>query len=183
MQIITGKYRGRKLLSLDTDKTRPTLARVKESLFSMIDSYIDQAVVLDLFAGSGSLGIECISRNAKKVFFCDNNPEAKKVLSKNLERVTEPYEVIIGDFKEALNTFKRKLLKFDLVLLDPPYKSDFGDQAMDFLVKNNMLSKGAIVVYEQESKNLLQKDKEWFIIKKSKNYGLANLTIYEYIGE
>ena len=84
MQIITGKYRGRKLVSLDTKKTRPTLARVKESLFSMVDEKIAGATVLDLFAGSGALGIEALSRGAEKVYFVDNNVDAKKVIQTNL---------------------------------------------------------------------------------------------------
>ena len=183
MQIITGKYRGRKLVSLDTEKTRPTLARVKESMFSMIDGYIDDSIVLDLFAGSGSLGIECISRNAKKVFFVDANKDAKKVLEKNLERIKEDFEIVISDFKDALKDFSKKGLKFDLVLLDPPYASDYGALAINLLAEFGLLNNGAIVVYEQEGKNLLQNFDDRYIIKKSKQYGTAGVSILEYIGE
>ena len=83
MQVITGKFRGRKLETIQSDKTRPTLARVKESLFSMIDEYIPDSVVLDLFAGSGSLGIEALSRGAKKVYFVDNNSIAETIRNQN----------------------------------------------------------------------------------------------------
>ena len=111
MQIITGKYRGRKLLSLETEKTRPTLARVKESLFSMVDEYISDKVVLDLFAGSGALGIEALSRNAKKVYFVDSNPDAKKVIETNLRNVKEDFSVEISDYVLALDKYAKTGVK------------------------------------------------------------------------
>ena len=91
MQVIAGKYKGRKLISIDSIKTRPMLARVKESIFAMIDEYIPNSTVLDLFAGSGALGLEAISRGAKKVYFVDLNKDIKKILDTNLRRVTEDY--------------------------------------------------------------------------------------------
>ena len=80
MQVITGKYRARKLIAVDSDETRPTLARVKESIFNLIASYIENSVVLDLFAGSGSFGVECISRGAKSVVFVDQEEKAIKTI-------------------------------------------------------------------------------------------------------
>lgn len=175
MQVITGKYRARRLESLDTSDTRPTLARVKESIFSMIDYKIAGSVVLDLFAGSGAMGIEAISRGAEKVYFVDANPKAKVVLTKNLRNVTEPFDIFIGDYLDALHNFKRQNIKFDLVFLDPPYASNFGDLALSFLYKNDLLNKDALVVFEQEGKNCLQNDPEGYIIEKSKKYGTASV--------
>ena len=183
MQIITGKYKGRKLLSLDTDKTRPTLARVKESIFSMIQGDILGSVVLDLFAGSGAMGIEAISEGAEKVYFVDHNKDYKKVLDKNLDRVKEPYEILISDYEEALKLFSRQNLKFDLVFLDPPYDSNYGENAISLLRDLKLLKKDAIIVFEHTSKNCLQNPTNGFIIRKSKSYGLAQVTILKYIGE
>ena len=132
MNIITGKFKGRKLISLESDKTRPTLARVKESLFNMIADKIGGSVVLDLFSGSGALGIECYSRGAGFVYFNDKNPEAKKVITKNLKGETEGFKILNLDYLDALNEIKEKL---DIVFLDPPYDSDFGEKAIYILAK------------------------------------------------
>ena len=183
MNIITGRYKGRVLYSLESLKTRPTLARVKESMFAMIDDKIPGATVLDLFAGSGSLGIECLSRGAKKVYFVDNNPEAKKIIYKNLIRVVEPYDIDIFDFQVALMSFKKQGLKFDLVFLDPPYQSDFGEIALDLMAEFKLLNKGATIVYEEEAKKALPKEREEYIIKRCKSYGLASVTLLEYVGD
>ena len=181
MQIITGKYKGRKLLSLDTEKTRPTLARVKESIFAMIQGNISDSVVLDLFTGSGAMGIESISEGAKKVYFVDNNIEAKKVLNKNLVNVKEDYEIFILDYQEALKSFKNMGVKFDLVFLDPPYKSNFGEKAISMLKDLKLLQKDAIIVLEENSKNCLQNSLNGFIIEKSRKYGIVNVSILKYI--
>lgn len=183
MQVIAGKYKGRKLISLDTIETRPTLSRVKESMFAIIDEHLYDARVLDLFAGSGSLGFEALSRGAEEVVFVDNNPKYKNVLEKNLARVTEKHSIIIDNFDSALTRLSKINSKFDVVFLDPPYNSDFGDKAIKLLTHLKLLSKGAIIVYEQDSKKCLQNAPELFIIKKSKKYGLAQVTILEYIGE
>ena len=183
MQIITGKYKGRKLISIDSQTTRPTLARVKESIFAMIQGEINGSVVLDLFAGSGAMGIESISEGAEKVYFVDKNPEYKKILNKNLVRVNEPYEILTCDYLDALNIFNRKNLQFNLVFLDPPYDSDFGEKALSLLRDLNLLKKDAIIVFEQISKKCLQNPPKGYIISKYKTYGLASVTILKYTGE
>jgi len=183
MQIITGKYKGRRLISLDTDKTRPTLARVKESIFAMIQGCISNATVLDLFAGSGAMGIESISEGAEKVYFVDHNKDYKKILDKNLINVKEPYEILISDYQDALNSFKSKNIKFDLVFLDPPYNSDLGENALYLLRDLKILKKDAIIVFEQTSKNCLQNEPNGFIIEKSRKYGLVAVTILKYTGD
>ncbi len=183
MQVIAGKYRGRKLVSLDSDSTRPTLQRVKESLFSMIDSKILGSNVLDLFAGSGALGIEALSRGACSATFVDSNPAVKKVLETNLARIGEPHEIRIGEFSGVLNEFKTEARKFDLVFLDPPYKSNFGAEAMRLLAENNLLNQNAMIVFEQEGKKVLQNVVKGYIIQKVRDYNSASLTILSYIGD
>ena len=183
MQVIAGKYKGRKLISIDSIKTRPMLARVKESIFAMIDEYIPNSTVLDLFAGSGALGLEAISRGAKKVYFVDLNKDIKKILDTNLRRVTEDYEILISDYVDTLNEFKRRGIKFDLILLSPPYKSSFGLDSLSRLASYNLLKPNAVVAYEFETKKLLPNIEEKYIIEKTRNYGTASFVLLKYIGE
>lgn len=180
MQVITGKYRGRKLQSLATEKTRPTLAKVKESLFSMIDEYIFDSTVLDLFAGSGALGIEAISRGAKKVFFVDINKDAKKIIESNLKNVKEDFSIDVCDFAFALDKYEKMGVKFDIVFLDPPYKSDFAMKSVELLDKKNLLKNGSIVCIEFDGSNHLQFFADCYIIRKSKTHGIASTVVLEY---
>lgn len=180
MQVIAGKYHGRKLISLETENTRPTLAKVKESIFSMVDEYVLDSTVLDLFAGSGALGIEAISRGAKKVYFVDNNKNAKSVIEKNLKNVKEDFSIEISDFSSALDKFATLGVKFDMIFLDPPYKSNFALEALNILAKKNLLCDGAIVCLEYEGANRLQSFPECYIIKKNKTHGIAGIVILEY---
>ena len=123
MQIITGKYRARKLQAVDSSETRPTLARVKESIFNLIFDEIAGSVVLDLFAGSGAFGAECISRSAEKVYFVDAAEKAIKTIKTNTKNMVEDFEIVKSDYLTVLADFKRKGVKFDLVYLDPPYSN------------------------------------------------------------
>ena len=107
MQIITGKYKGRKLQAVKSDLTRPTLARVKESIFNLIQWKVLDATVLDLFAGSGAFGIECISRGANKVYFVDRQLEAIKTIKINTRGISEDFTVLQSDFVQALQKLKK----------------------------------------------------------------------------
>ena len=180
MQIITGKYRARKLVAVDSLETRPTLARVKESVFNLIFDKIAGSVVLDLFAGSGSFGAECISRGAFEVYFVDQSEKAIKTIKTNTQKMTEKFEIIKASFVDALNNFERKNLKFDVVFLDPPYESDFAIKALELLEKKKLLNPEAVVVVEHKFANDLQNMSDCYIIKKSKKYGIAYVDILEY---
>lgn len=144
MRVIAGKYRGKKLKEFDLSTTRPTLDRVKEGMFNLIQFGIDDAVVCDLFSGTGALGIECISRGAKKVYFVDKNLEAIKIIKSNLSKIDGNYEIINDDY---LNFLSRKI-KFDIVLLDPPFKTDYGIKAINYIVENDLLNTGGIILFE-----------------------------------
>ena len=135
MRIIAGKARGRKLLSPPTYETRPTLDRVKESMFSMIQWYIPDAVVIDIFAGTGSLGLEAASRGAKECYLVDKSPVTFPVLKKNIENLG------FGDFCHALNTDAYSALRslasrgkvFDLMFIDPPYMKNLIPEAIEII--------------------------------------------------
>ena len=125
MRIISGTAKGTKLYTLEGISTRPTLDRVKESIFNIIFNDIEDAIVLDLFSGSGAIGLEFASRGAKKVYLCDSSKEACKIIRKNIEKthLGQKIELYNLDFIEAINKFKNQ--KFDIIYLDPPYKTDF----------------------------------------------------------
>ena len=149
MRVISGKSRGKKLFSLEGDNTRPTLDRVKEALFNIIQNNIEDAVVLDLFAGSGALGIEALSRGAKEVVFCDKVLEAIKVIEKNVQETNnlEKSTIINKDFNWVLENINKK---FDLVFLDPPYKTNFATIALQKIIMSNLLTENGIIVMETD---------------------------------
>lgn len=177
MQIITGKYRARKLIGVEGDTTRPTLARVKESIFNLIQWEIDGSVVLDLFAGSGAFGAECISRNAKKVYFVDREQKAINAIKVNTRNMKEDFEIIKSDFANALIEFSKKNIKFDLIYLDPPYKSDFAVSALEMIRNLKLLNSDGTIVVEHEYENDLQNLNNYYIIERSKKYGIAYVDI------
>ena len=136
MRVISGKYKGKNLLGFDVDGTRPTMDRVKESLFGSIQNKVKNSVCLDLFAGSGSLGIEALSNGAKCCYFGDLNKEILKILKSNLKGIENSF-VIEGDYLKILNELKDK--KFDIIFLDPPFETDYAEKALKFISTNNML--------------------------------------------
>ena len=177
MQIISGKYRARKLLAVDATTTRPTLARVKESIFNLIQGKISGSVVLDLFAGSGAFGAECISRNAKKVYFVDIEQKAINTIKTNTRNMSEDFEILKIQYNLALENFSKNNIKFDLIYLDPPYKSDFAVKSIEMIISQNLLSDDGLIVVEHESQNDLQNIPKCCIIEKSRKYGIAYIDI------
>ena len=180
MQIITGKYRARKLLPVDAGSTRPTLARVKESVFNLIQGEIAGSVVLDLFAGSGAFGAECISRGASKVVFVDKESKAINTIKQNTKNMSEDFEIIQSDFEYALASFENRGLQFDLVYLDPPFASKFVQKALELLDEKHLLKDGAVLVVERDLQNDLQNIPDCYIIKKSKKYGTIFVDVLSY---
>ncbi|MBR1987575.1 MAG: 16S rRNA (guanine(966)-N(2))-methyltransferase RsmD [Clostridia bacterium] len=144
MRIVSGKYRGRKLKEFDLATTRPTIDRVKEAIFNLIQFDVADAVVLDLFSGTGALGIEAISRGAKKTYLIDNNDKAIQIIKENTKNMTEDFEIIKTDYM----LFLSKDMRFDIVLLDPPYATDCGLKAIEYILERNMLNKGGVIVFE-----------------------------------
>lgn len=144
MRVISGKYRGKKLKEFDLSTTKPTIDRVKEAIFNLIQFDIVDSVVLDLFAGTGALGIEAISRGAKKTYLVDSNDKAIQIIKENVKNMTEDFEIVKADFMDFLSRKE----KFDIVFLDPPYATDFGLIAIEFLIKNDMLNNDGVIVFE-----------------------------------
>lgn len=154
MRIISGKNRGTKLYTLDGLDTRPTLDRVKEPLFSILNFYIADSVVLDLFAGSGALGLEAISRGAKEAVLCDNSKKAIHIIEQNVEKTStnSKVKIINSDYLNALENLKMQQYKFDIVFLDPPYNMNYVEKASQRIVEFSLLNKNGIIVIETDRK-------------------------------
>lgn len=177
MQIISGKFRARKLIAVDSEGTRPTLARVKESIFNIIQMKVAGSVVLDLFAGSGAFGAECLSRYAEKVYFFDNSSKAIETIKHNTRNMGDNFEITKSDYLVALQSLSKQNLQFDIIYLDPPYKSDFAVRSLELISEYKLLKKDGIIVIEHEFENDLQNIPICYIIEKSKKYGIAYVDI------
>jgi len=173
MRIISGKYKGKKLLGDNIDGTRPTMDRVKESLFGIIQNNIKNSICLDLFAGSGSLGIEALSNGAKSCYFVDNNKIVINTLNKNTLNIEGSF-IIKDDYLNALNNFKNKNIKFDVIFLDPPYKFNLIQSSLNKIKEHNLLNDNGIIICEYETERF---DIDYEIIKEKK-YGNKFIRIY-----
>ncbi len=175
MRIISGKYRGKKLQEFDLSTTKPTLDRVKESIFNLIQFDIAGAVACDLFAGTGALGAECVSRGAEKVYLVDSNQKAIKIIQSNLKNMEGNFKIVNTDYLDFLKTCHTK---FDLVLLDPPYKTDLGVKAIEYIVKNDMLNANGIIIFETSKELDFEFDYPQFDIDK-RTYG--TVAVYKFV--
>ena len=154
MKIISGKYKGRILKGFDIKGTRPTMDRVKESVFAMIQDYIRESTVLDLYSGTGNLGIEAISNGASKAYLVDNNKVAINTIKDNINNLNIKEAIVINkNAKDALNDFLLNKTVFDIIFLDPPYHTDELNNSLLFINSNiNILSNNGIIVCETEIK-------------------------------
>ena len=151
MKVISGKYKGRKLEGFDIAGTRPTMDRVKESLFAMIQPWIEDAVVLDLFAGSGNLGIEALSEGASFSYFVDKNKKAYMTIQKNLELLDiKDATLFFMDYQKALQEFSNQSIRFDIIFLDPPYQTDLIEKSIRSIINLSLLSSEGVIVVESD---------------------------------
>ena len=179
MRVISGKARGTKLSSIESLSTRPTLDRVKESLFNIIQNNLKGAVVLDLFAVSGQLGIEALSRGADKAYLCDINRDAVKMIKQNLEKtkLKDKAVVINEDYKKALRTLNTNE-KFDIIFIDPPYKEDIAvDSIIDIIHESRLKENGIMIIETDEIERDLREINKIENIKiiDQRKYGRASL--------
>ncbi len=148
MRVVAGKYRGKNLASPKDDRVRPTTTRIKETLFNILQGYSQDALVLDLFAGSGALGIECISRGAKEVVFVDNNKDSIDLIRKNLQGIDAEYKVVNSDFSGALRNAYITSKKYDMIFVDPPYATGLGELALGMIFDFDVLAEDGVIVFE-----------------------------------
>ncbi len=174
MRIISGKARGTKLYTLEGEVTRPTLDRVKEALFNIIQNEVNGSIFLDMFSGSGAIGLEAASRGARKTILCEKNRNAIGVIKKNIEKThldvilyEMPYEKMLEKLDE----------KIDIVYIDPPYKTDLAYESVKKLLDLNLLNSESLVIIEtdEEERVIKQIDELEVKITNKRKYGRVHL--------
>lgn len=176
MRVITGVARGRVLATVDGLDVRPTTQKVKESIFSIIQFDIQSAKVLDLFCGSGQMGIEALSREADFAVFVDSSKKSQEVTKQNLVStgLFKKARVVSMDYKSFLISTKDV---FDIAFLDPPYSKGILDEAIELLA--DKMSDIGIIICEHQSDEILPEKVKDFVLKKNYNYGRISISKYE----
>lgn len=149
MRIISGTARGTKLYTLEGTNTRPTLDRVKEPLFSILQSYLKDATILDLFSGSGALALEALSRGASKAVLCDSSSSAIQIIKKNIQKthMEDKAKVVCTDYQKCIKECKES---FDLIFIDPPYESNIAVKAVETLLEYDLLKPNGLIIIETD---------------------------------
>ena len=169
MKIISGKYKGRTIEGFTIDGTRPTMDRVKESLFAMIQSYLVDSKVLDLFSGSGNLAFEALSEGASFAVLVDSNYKAIKVIDNNIKTIgIENTKVLNMDYKKAIEYLKDE--KFDIIFLDPPYKTNYIEKSIELISEYDLLNENGLIICESDNIDKIVYPEELVCIK-DKKYG------------
>ena len=181
MRIIGGNLRGKKILAPTDKSTRPLRDLVRESIFNIIEHSknefvnLNRAKVLDLFSGTGSFGIECISRGAEKVIFFENYTNSIKVLKKNLDLLKlNKYSKIIEKNTYNISQSQLNLKKFDLIFLDPPFKDNKINKLIETIKKLKITSKDTLIIIHR-NKRIAENISQDLTISKEKNYGLSKI--------
>lgn len=185
LRVVSGICKGRPLKAVPGNTTRPTTDKVKEALFNMIGPYFNGGIGLDLFAGSGGLGIEALSRGLDKVIFIDRDAKAIQVIRENIKSCSfdEKIEVYRNDAERALKALIKREIRFDYIFLDPPYKKQQLINLMQTIVEENLLSEDGIVVCEHSHDVELPQSVGALTQIKHEKYGIITVTIYSLICE
>ena len=181
MKIITGTAKGMNLETLEGEATRPTSQRVKEAVFSMLQFDIEGARVLDLFAGSGQLGLEALSRGASKATFSDSSREASEIVIKNAKksRLFDKCRISTCDYSQMIRGIAGKE-QFDIIFIDPPYKNECIKDVLEKLYQANAIAPGSFIVCESGNEDIFQGNEELkshFEIQKQARYSITYITV------
>lgn len=171
LRIISGKYKGKVIKEYNIVGTRPTMDRIKESVFGMIQSYLEGSICLDLFCGSGSLGIEALSNGGKECYFVDKNRKVTEILKNNTQDIENVY-IINKDYQSFL---KNTNIKFDIIFLDPPYDLFLINSAIKLIEENDLLNNNGLIICEYTKENI----KSGYEVFKEKKYGDKYIKIYK----
>ncbi|MEC7925995.1 MAG: 16S rRNA (guanine(966)-N(2))-methyltransferase RsmD [Actinomycetota bacterium] len=176
MKVISGKYKGRTISSINTPSTRPMMGIAREGIFNSLQLFIENSDVLDLFAGSGSMGIESLSRGAKFVTFIDNSLDCIKQINENLKDYDNDYSVINIDVSNYINQISNK---YDIIFYDPPFEYSSENVNLDITKLSTNLNEGGFIVihrHSNSSSTVLPKDVELY---KEKNYGQSKILLFK----
>jgi 16S rRNA (guanine966-N2)-methyltransferase len=184
VRVIAGEARGRPLKAVPGMNTRPTTDKVKEAIFSMIGPYFDGGLALDLFAGTGGLGIEALSRGMDKAVFIDSERQSVATVRANVEaaRMSDKAEIYCNTAERAVKLLEKRQASFALVFLDPPYRMKNADLLMNELADRGLLELGAVIVVEHDSGHRYPQQLAGFVHLRHALYGETAVTIYEYEG-
>lgn len=180
MRVISGKHKRCELIGYNIDGVRPTMDKVRESIFAMIYPYVDGSLCIDLFSGTGAMGIEALSLNARYCYFIDSNKYAIEVTNKNINKVLESSKskVICIDYLKSLQYFNKNGIKCDIIFIDPPYgKIKIKDVILNIL-KYDVLNDGGILVCEYEDEDL-NDDYMGLSLIKDRKYGRVIIKIFK----
>lgn len=182
MRVVAGAYKGRQLKAVPGKATRPTTDKVKEAVFQILGPLFEHGMCLDLFAGSGSLGIEALSRGMEKGVFVDKHPKAIHTVYENVKtlKVEDKVEVFRAEAFRAMNAAAKRRLQFDLIFLDPPFgKVNYG-KLLDEIDKLQLLQENGMIYCEHDiSEELPVNDNRFFVIKQGNYGGTIGITIYQ----
>ena len=184
MRIIAGSAKGTKLYTLDGLTTRPTLDRVKESLFNIIQLCIEDASILDLFAGSGALGLEAVSRGASFAVLSDSYRKANFIIQQNIvkTKLQDKTMLLEMDYKDVLKKMKDETREFDIIFLDPPYKKNLLIDALKKIIEYDLLSQNGIIIIETDEEEKINEISDVNInIRDIRKYGRVLLIFLEHI--
>ncbi|WP_069998164.1 16S rRNA (guanine(966)-N(2))-methyltransferase RsmD [Cellulosilyticum sp. I15G10I2] len=177
MRVISGKCRGTRLIAPEGTLTRPTVDRIKETLFNIIAFDIPQCIFLDLFGGSGAIGIEALSRGAKQAVFVEKDKSALASIRKNLERTKLQDMAVIyeSDVRAALDQLKNKSQKFDIIFLDPPYAMGDIESVLRKIAENELLYEEGYIILERSTNTLVSLPQN-LVLWKEKTYKTTTLS-------
>lgn len=177
MRVIAGEYKGRRLTTPADNSVRPTTDKVKEALFSILAENMWGSRVLDLFSGTGNLGIEALSRGAELCVFADSSRESIRLIKSNIAhcRIEKGAKVVPGDYKKVLMNIDGQ---FDVILLDPPYGKGYLEDCFRLIKENDLLAEDGVIVAEHRKEEKLPDDFFGFEKTKERKYGIVMLSIY-----
>ncbi len=178
MRIIAGDYKGRKLETPSDNEIRPTTDKVKEAIFSILMPYTEDGVFVDLFSGTGGLGLEALSRGARLCYFCDKDRNAIRLIKTNIEKCNagEYSRVVQGDYMKLLHKLEGE--KIDVFLIDPPYDSNLYEKALNAIDSLDLLKDDGIIITEHPKELNLPERIGSLFVSKEKSYGKVVLSIY-----
>ncbi|MBA5850508.1 16S rRNA (guanine(966)-N(2))-methyltransferase RsmD [Clostridium sp. cel8] len=186
MRIIAGLAKGRKLLPPNGySTTRPTLDRVKEAMFNIIQTKIQDSIVLDVFSGTGSLGLEAVSRGSKHCYLVDGSKETFSILKENVKnlRFEDKCTCLNMDSYKALYEFSKDSMKFDIIFIDPPYRKNMIPKAVQIIESGNLLNDEGIIMTKIDTSEDIYQGTKLISLSDHRKYGKTTVCIYERIGD
>ncbi len=174
MRIISGTHKGRKLVTFNYDHIRPTSDLVKEAMFNTLPTNLEGSAFLDLFSGTGNVGLEALSRGCNPVVLCDANEKSIFIMKKNNALLGGQAQIVFADYKKALKQLSDKKIMFDIIFIDPPYDTTFGEQALEMIATLHLLKPDGILVFEHRKGKDVAIPSGYQLLQK-RTYGIKTL--------